>query len=53
MDWAMDFLEPMTIEVDFHRKGKRLYSATTWAGYRTREFPVGLNAVSLHSSQMI
>lgn len=33
MDWQLDFLEPLTIEVDFQRGGKSLYSATTWAGY--------------------
>lgn len=33
MDWEMDFLRPMTIEVEFYRKGQPIAMATTWAGY--------------------
>jgi beta subunit of N-acylethanolamine-hydrolyzing acid amidase/Acyl-coenzyme A:6-aminopenicillanic acid acyl-transferase len=33
MDWAMDELKNMTIEVTFTRSGIELYSATCWAGY--------------------
>merc|ERR1712000_611097 len=33
MDWAMEFLSPLTIEVEFFRNKKLLFRATTWAGY--------------------
>lgn len=33
MDWDMPDLMPLTIEVDFVKKGKLQYRATTWAGY--------------------
>lgn len=33
MDWGMDFLKPLTIEVDFMKNNKCVYTATTWAGY--------------------
>lgn len=33
MDWAMDLLGDLTIEVEFLRGGKPLFVATTWAGY--------------------
>mmetsp|Transcript_34153 Transcript_34153/g.78904 ORF Transcript_34153/g.78904 Transcript_34153/m.78904 type:complete len:574 (+) Transcript_34153:132-1853(+) len=33
MDWEMDVLSALTIEVDFVRGGTTLFSATTWAGY--------------------
>ncbi|KNC52083.1 acid ceramidase subunit beta [Thecamonas trahens ATCC 50062] len=32
MDWEMDFLRPLTIEVEFWRDGVPLYVAPTWAG---------------------
>ncbi len=32
-DWAMDFLKPLTIEVEFQSKGITQYIATTWVGY--------------------
>lgn len=33
MDWPMENLEKLTIEVDFVRGGQVVYSATTWPGY--------------------
>ena len=33
MDWSLDVLVPMTIEVDFTRGGHVVTTATTWAGY--------------------
>jgi beta subunit of N-acylethanolamine-hydrolyzing acid amidase len=33
MDWAMDFLRDVTMEVDFQRGGKTVFLATTWPGY--------------------
>lgn len=33
MDWGMEWLRPLTIEVDFIRGGKTQYVATTWVGY--------------------
>lgn len=33
MDWVMDELKNLTIEVSFERSGIELYRATCWAGY--------------------
>lgn len=33
MDWGMEWLRPLTIEVDFRRGGETQYVATTWVGY--------------------
>ena len=33
MDWEMPELQPLTIEVDFMRRGQVVCRATTWAGY--------------------
>eukprot|EP01084_Bolivina_argentea_P050265 92419_1 len=33
MDWEMEFLRPMTIEVEFYRNNKPIAICTTWAGY--------------------
>jgi hypothetical protein len=33
MDWEMDMLDALTIEVDFVRRGATVFTATTWAGY--------------------
>lgn len=33
MDWEMDVLKPLTIEVDFRHNGATIFLATTWAGY--------------------
>lgn len=33
MDWEMNMLEALTIEVDFVRHGATVFTATTWAGY--------------------
>jgi hypothetical protein len=33
MDWGMEFLRPLTIEVDFVKGGRTQYLATTWVGY--------------------
>lgn len=33
MDWGMEFLKPLTIEVDFVKGGRSQYVATTWVGY--------------------
>jgi N-acylethanolamine-hydrolysing acid amidase len=33
MDWGMDLLADLTIEIEFVKGGKTLYIATTWAGY--------------------
>ena len=33
MDWEMDFLRDLTINVTFMKDSKELYQATTWAGY--------------------
>jgi hypothetical protein len=33
MDWGMEFLRPLTIEVEFTKGGRTLYVATTWVGY--------------------
>lgn len=33
MDWELEALSEMTIEVDFMKGGKKIFSATTWAGF--------------------
>jgi hypothetical protein len=33
MDWEMDFLRPLTVELVYVRDGKPLFICTTWAGY--------------------
>lgn len=33
MDWEMMFLKKLTIEVDFQRDNKTIFTAITWAGY--------------------
>lgn len=33
MDWNLDILKDITIELDFQRDGKTLFIATSWAGY--------------------
>lgn len=33
MDWEMPELKDLTIDVDFIKNGKHIFSATTWAGY--------------------
>lgn len=33
MDWEIPELKDLTIEVDFTKDGKKIFSATTWAGY--------------------
>jgi len=33
MDWEMDFLKDLTINVDFTRNGKTVFRGITWAGY--------------------
>jgi len=33
MDWGMDFLEPLTVELDFRKGGQTVFMATSWAGY--------------------
>eukprot|EP00300_Choanocystis_sp_HF-7_P007755 c15494_g1_i1.p1 GENE.c15494_g1_i1~~c15494_g1_i1.p1 ORF type:complete len:462 (+),score=64.04 c15494_g1_i1:53-1387(+) len=33
MDWAMEFLRPLTVEFDFVRGGETVLVATSWAGY--------------------
>ena len=33
MDWEMEFLKPLTIEVEFVRGDQHLFNAITWAGY--------------------
>lgn len=32
MDWGLDMLKNLTIEVEFRRDGRPLYTTTTWAG---------------------
>jgi hypothetical protein len=32
MDWGMDWLRQLTIEVEFQRGGKTQYIVPTWAG---------------------
>lgn len=46
----MDFLKPLTIEVEFQTNGITIFSATTWAGYvgiltgvRTNGFSISVN----------
>jgi len=41
MDWPFDFLKNLTIDVDFMKDNKIIFSATTWVGY------VGLLTVSV------
>jgi acid ceramidase len=33
MDWEMDFLRDLTINVEFYKKGRLLFKGVTWAGY--------------------
>ncbi|CAF0844433.1 unnamed protein product [Adineta steineri] len=33
MDWELDFLKPLTIDVDFQKNGQTIFKATTWVGY--------------------
>ena len=33
MDWAADFLRPLTVRLRFYRGDKLLYEAVSWAGY--------------------
>lgn len=33
MDWGMDMLKPLTIEVDVRKGGRTIFLATTWAGF--------------------
>lgn len=33
MDWGMDFLRDLTVELDFQRKGKTVFLAVSWVGY--------------------
>lgn len=33
MDWPMDFLKDLTINLDFVKDGKTIFTATTWVGY--------------------
>jgi len=33
MDWQMEFLEPLTVELDIQKNGKTIFLATSWAGY--------------------
>jgi N-acylethanolamine-hydrolysing acid amidase len=33
MDWEMDILEPLTIEIDCRKGGQTVFMATTWAGF--------------------
>ncbi|KAJ6229491.1 acid amidase [Anaeramoeba flamelloides] len=50
MDWEMPFLKKFTIELEFRRDGKKLYEATSWAGYvgvLTGSRP-GVGAVSIN-----
>jgi hypothetical protein len=50
MDWDMEELKPLTIEVNFVRGGVTVFKATTWAGYvgvltgmRPEAFSVSIN----------
>lgn len=50
MDWDMEMLKPLTIEVEFYKKGRAQFIATTWAGYvgiltgmRYKSFGVAIN----------
>ena len=50
MDWEMEELQPLTIEVDFMKSGVLVHRATTWAGYvgvltglRANGFSVSVN----------
>ncbi|KAL6066767.1 Acid ceramidase [Balamuthia mandrillaris] len=33
MDWGMDYLKPLTLELEFKKGGHTLFMATSWAGY--------------------
>ncbi|CAF2020874.1 unnamed protein product [Rotaria magnacalcarata] len=33
MDWELDFLKPLTIDVDFQKNDQTVFKATTWIGY--------------------
>lgn len=33
MDWGMDILKPLTIEIDCRKNDQTVFLATTWAGY--------------------
>ena len=33
MDWEMDILKPLTIEIDCRKGGQTVFVATTWAGF--------------------
>jgi hypothetical protein len=50
MDWAMDFLKDLTIDVEFRKNNEPLFYATTWPGYvgvltgmRPGKFSVSVN----------
>lgn len=33
MDWPLDFLKDLTIDLEFQKKGKTVFYATSWIGY--------------------
>lgn len=33
MDWEMEFLTPLTVEVDFYQNDEKVFTGTTWPGY--------------------
>jgi hypothetical protein len=55
MDWAMPILKKLTIQLEFQRNGKTVFTGTTWAGYigiltgmKARAFSVSINYRQTH-----
>jgi N-acylethanolamine-hydrolysing acid amidase len=59
MDWELPLLKDFTIEVDFMKNGKVLYTASTWAGYigvltgmKPKSFSISINYRTLGHSPL-
>lgn len=33
MDWPLDFLNKLTVDLEFHKSGRTVFKATSWVGY--------------------
>lgn len=33
MDWPLDFLNKLTVDLEFHKSGRTIFKATSWVGY--------------------
>ena len=59
MDWAMPILKKLTIQLEFQKNGKTLFTGTTWAGYigiltgmKARAFSVSINYRHTHGASV-